>query len=203
MSPKFWERSTSVSQAIHHKKQIYTPLKSWETRLLRLLPDEASLPLRCELYPAALLAESGLGIPDEFYPVQYTALSYSWGWPERTSTITCNGEVLGIPPPLAAALKHLRSTKDPMWLWCDAICIHQEDLNEKAAQVKQMLRIFSKAERVVAWLGEPHPGTIDTLAAIPIFVGEKSGSTDGMSSLHFRDALSDVMRELLRRPWFP
>jgi hypothetical protein len=39
------------------------------------------------------------------------------------------------------------------YLWVDAICINQEDLHERAAQVKIMRRIYSTATRAFIWLG--------------------------------------------------
>jgi hypothetical protein len=38
-------------------------------------------------------------------------------------------------------------------LWVDAICINQDDLEERAIQVKRMGLIYRQASRVVAWLG--------------------------------------------------
>ncbi|KAF5699251.1 heterokaryon incompatibility domain-containing protein [Fusarium mundagurra] len=37
-------------------------------------------------------------------------------------------------------------------LWVDALCINQEDNVEKPAQVQEMGRIYSKAERVISWV---------------------------------------------------
>lgn len=37
--------------------------------------------------------------------------------------------------------------------WIDAICINQEDLNEKALQVSIMSQIYTNASTVIAWLG--------------------------------------------------
>ncbi|CAN9288346.1 unnamed protein product [Alternaria alternata] len=39
------------------------------------------------------------------------------------------------------------------YLWVDAICINQNDSAEKAFQVRNMLIIYEKAIRVIAWLG--------------------------------------------------
>lgn len=38
-------------------------------------------------------------------------------------------------------------------LWADAVCINQEDLNERTSQVELMGRIFASAHRVLAWMG--------------------------------------------------
>ncbi|KAF2239752.1 hypothetical protein EV356DRAFT_109915 [Viridothelium virens] len=39
-------------------------------------------------------------------------------------------------------------------LWADAICINQDDLDERSHQVSMMGLIYSKAKGVIAWLGE-------------------------------------------------
>jgi hypothetical protein len=38
-------------------------------------------------------------------------------------------------------------------IWADAICINQNDIDEKSAQVAMMDRIYSSATYVIAWLG--------------------------------------------------
>jgi hypothetical protein len=40
-----------------------------------------------------------------------------------------------------------------MFLWVDAICIHQADGEEKSQQVVNMLDVYRKAEHVHVWLG--------------------------------------------------
>ena len=37
--------------------------------------------------------------------------------------------------------------------WIDAICINQDDLNERAQQVNMMYNIYHQAEGVIVWLG--------------------------------------------------
>jgi hypothetical protein len=45
---------------------------------------------------------------------------------------------------------------DGFKLWVDAICINQDDLDERGRQVRRMREIYSTAWTVVAWLGEEH-----------------------------------------------
>jgi Heterokaryon incompatibility protein (HET) len=85
--------------------------------------------------------------------VQYDALSYIWGSPELKSRIQCNMTELQITESLRSALQHLRHHDNSRYLWVDAICIHQDDNKEKAAQVRNMMVIYRKAKVVVAWLG--------------------------------------------------
>jgi hypothetical protein len=40
------------------------------------------------------------------------------------------------------------------WFWVDALCIDQDDMVERANQVKLMRKIYQRAQVCVAWLGE-------------------------------------------------
>ena len=51
------------------------------------------------------------------------------------------------------------------WIWIDALCINQDDKEEKAIQVPLMGEIFSKAQSVFVWLGPDHDKlTLDILS---------------------------------------
>lgn len=57
------------------------------------------------------------------------------------------------------ALRDLRCEEQDQVLWVDALCINQDDKVEQGQQVQQMRSIYSRAKRVVIWLGE---ATYDT-----------------------------------------
>ncbi|KAI1852731.1 hypothetical protein JX266_002272 [Neoarthrinium moseri] len=92
---------------------------------------------------------------------KYTALSYTWGEAEPSITITVNGVRRGISSNLAAFLQQwidCRRNSSRIiyvngYLWIDALCINQEDEEEKSVQVSAMGRIFSSANATIAWLG--------------------------------------------------
>jgi len=84
----------------------------------------------------------------------YKALSYTWGDPNVTDTLTLNGVEVPKTTNLISALKRLRERKDVRDLWIDALSIDQSDLNEKNIQVGLMGKIYSRAEEVLIWLGE-------------------------------------------------
>ncbi|KAI2470040.1 heterokaryon incompatibility protein-domain-containing protein [Annulohypoxylon bovei var. microspora] len=46
-----------------------------------------------------------------------------------------------------------RAGDDPLLFWIDALCINQDDLQERAEQVKLMRRIYTTASMVCIWLG--------------------------------------------------
>jgi hypothetical protein len=48
---------------------------------------------------------------------------------------------------------HLRRDDENKVIWIDALCINQDDDEEKGIQVQMMDRIFQEAKRVAVWLG--------------------------------------------------
>jgi hypothetical protein len=112
-------------------------------RLLKILPGKASSIVECELQVVRL---------DKSPP--YEALSYVWGNPDPVDYIICNGQRKAVTPNLGVALKHLRLENKSRVVWIDAICICQDDVEERSQQVGLMRDIYSRTGRVVAWLGE-------------------------------------------------
>lgn len=88
----------------------------------------------------------------------YEALSYTWGSTKDREAIyvrNSDGEhwELLVTKNLALALRHLRCTMAKRTMWIDAICINQEDMQERNMQVQRMTSIYRLAHRVVVWLG--------------------------------------------------
>ena len=54
---------------------------------------------------------------------------------------------------LDEALRYLRRVDEKRTLWVDAICIHQDNLEERGRQVRRMAQIYSLTSRVNIWLG--------------------------------------------------
>lgn len=112
--------------------KLYTPIKPWQTRIIRLQPGQPEDPISCKLEVAELVCFEGIGLQDEQDLVGFEALSYSWGRPAFSSSISCNGIRFPVTPNLTDALLHFRLPKKERFLWVDAICINQVDLVEKA-----------------------------------------------------------------------
>jgi hypothetical protein len=157
-------------------KSLYRGLKPWQTRLLVLQAGDIHSPITCQLIEVDVIDGPGLGICETSEIANYEALSYAWGDPAVVCSVTCNGTQLGIALELATALQYLRSSKADRYIWCDAICINQRDLAEKAHQVKNMLRIFEKASLVIAWLGQPCPSSGRLCEALEL-VNDKNNQT--------------------------
>lgn len=87
----------------------------------------------------------------------YEALSYVWGNPDETQSIFCDDATFDITTNLSRALRYLRQEREPRNLWIDAICINQNDIPERNRQVSLMNAIYSRAIKVVIWVGEDDP----------------------------------------------
>jgi hypothetical protein len=59
---------------------------------------------------------------------------------------------MGVRRPLRQALTYIRHADRPRVVWADSLCINQDDLEEKSAQVMRMGSIYSQAH-VISWLG--------------------------------------------------
>jgi hypothetical protein len=123
------------------------PTEGQYIRLLHLLPGEHGHPISCKLSLANLDA---LEEP-------YIAVSYTWGPADIKHTIWLNGMMFSVRENLYELLHAFRQSDGGVRLWIDAICIDQSSLKERNHQVKRMGEIFSKAERVNAWLGFADP----------------------------------------------
>lgn len=94
---------------------------------------------------------------------KYQALSYAWEGTMRECPIYCDGKVLFVTKSCEGALRRLIYGKSSRLIWVDAICINQQDTQERNQQVSMMGDIYRKAEHVNVWLG---PGTAATDAAL-------------------------------------
>lgn len=122
------------------------------TRLLSLFPGQEDEPIR-----ASLLV---VDLEDPERP-QYEAISYTWGNDQAESQIDVNGQSITIRVNLYQCLSRLRPTTGnlPRLLWNDFLCISQNDLDEKAQQIRMLGRIFRSAEQVLVWVGEHNYGS--------------------------------------------
>ncbi|KAI0814470.1 heterokaryon incompatibility protein-domain-containing protein [Xylaria sp. FL0064] len=126
---------------------LYKRLPEGSVRLLRLLPHSDEHPgIKCQLFTCTLL-DSGNTHP-------YEALSYVWGHENNQQSIYIDNYQLSVRANLHAAMLHLQDRFMERIIWIDAICINQEDEDEKGQQVQSMAKIYAKANRVIVWLGE-------------------------------------------------
>jgi hypothetical protein len=130
----------------------YLPLSNNTTsiRLIILQPGDMAKPLCCDIFHVLL----------DNNP-KYEDLSYTWDIDTQLALpvlssylIKISNRFFHVAPNLYFALRRLRASDQPRTLWIDALCVNQEDNNEKGQQVQIMSKIYAKAERVVIWLGE-------------------------------------------------
>lgn len=85
---------------------------------------------------------------------QYEAISYHWGDLERRS-IELDGFMLHTTRSTESALRQVRRRDEVRCVWIDAVCINQDDLSERARQVKLMGKVFSNADQVLICIRDP------------------------------------------------
>ena len=87
----------------------------------------------------------------------YDALSYEWGDPIRSHSISVGGKRFGVTRNLWEALHNVRHPTEARMLWVDAVCIDQENIKEKEGQIPLMNLIYQRARRVLVSLGKHTP----------------------------------------------
>ncbi|PQE24049.1 heterokaryon incompatibility protein [Rutstroemia sp. NJR-2017a BVV2] len=111
---------------------------------------------------------------------RYVALSYVWGSPADKKTIIVNGVEMQITQNLHAALLELRRStwvRRGVNLWIDALCINQDDLDEREQQVKLMQEIYARAWQVVIFLGPKTSNTSSAYTALKWLAHEIGSDT--------------------------
>jgi hypothetical protein len=159
-------------------------------RLLHLLPNEdEAAPIQCELRNYSLQRLSTR-------THMYEALSYVWGSPHETLSIRVDRDLFLVTVNLHAALSRLRDHYIGRIIWVDAVCIDQTNLEERKQQVQLMAKIYSKAYRVVVWLGKEVADTEGALEDIRLAANEE----------YMERSKKDINRQaiiiLLQGPWF-
>jgi hypothetical protein len=83
----------------------------------------------------------------------YEAISYTWGNEKPSIEIIVDNATLKVTPAVSEILEYRHSFIGTKLFWIDSICINQSDDDEKSQQVTLMKQIYSRASRVVVWLG--------------------------------------------------
>jgi hypothetical protein len=173
-----------------------------EIRLVHLHPPEQfSSQVRCSILTTTL----------DNAP-EYTALSYCWGDASNRLTIELNDAGLFTTPNsclsttsnLYLALRQLRQTYNVRPLWVDAICINQDDQDERSSQVMLMRDIYERAEKTIVWLGE---AAENSELAIDLINAWADASEDFDAFLRhcpfaFEEKNWEAVKKLLERPWW-
>ena len=104
-------------------------------------------------------------------------------------------------PTLEAALKQLRLRNNSRILWIDAVCINQEEDEEKNHQVPKMAQIFSQATRVCIWLGTESTAAKAFIDRIINFNTFDQLFDEGRNPEQSSSDWASLYK-LMQRPWF-
>ena len=181
-------------------------------RLIYLLPAEPSTDIRMDIVHTRLTKED---VP------KYEALSYVWGESGTPEVINVGqqGDVtLAVTRNLYQALPYLRYRDRQRVLWIDAICIDQQNLEERGPQVERMGDVYSLADRVIVWLGPEDSTSVQAIQFLRTMASKvevdwitatmKPLSQDDADWVDMNKAPTHSKREvsaiyaLVMRPWF-
>ncbi|KAH4938344.1 hypothetical protein HBH74_056200 [Parastagonospora nodorum] len=168
-----------------------------EIRILTVLPGSTKDPVSCTLESASL----------DSLPV-YEALSYTWGNNDTKNPIQIDGKRFIAFGNAQDALVELRDAISPRRIWIDAICINQEDLEEKQHQILLMKAVYEKASRVVIWFPRPR-GNADLAVDLLNELNEQHDagthtvqSMQGIHRTRMRSSEWTALRDFLHHPWW-
>ncbi|KAL2200445.1 heterokaryon incompatibility protein-domain-containing protein [Corynascus similis CBS 632.67] len=186
-------------------------------RLLRIQQGEWFDDIICQLFESCADEEEG---------VPYRALSYTWGGcqhrpVEGLPRVLVDGHEIGLTENLYNALRHIRPRNRDLILWVDAICINQNNPQEKGHRVRHMGGIYKGAEEVLVWLGLGDDAS-DYLLGLVSWIESEATEASAMERRDRRAEhccrhmnrwransnkrvllrLNQAFRELLERPWF-
>ena len=186
---------------------------------MELHPGDSSVPLVCRL----------IRVPLDKAP-RYEALSYTWGHssdrftlyqePKESDRSDTPKTIFKITKGLYEALVQLRKESESRMLWVDAVCIDQENRKERGEQVKIMRQIYTRAARVLVWLGpedDETPVALQTITKVKNHIIARGLSFETLKSMKDEDPFSEmlgltehvldvksltILRQMYQRPWF-
>jgi hypothetical protein len=139
----YWTRKKVAERLNSSVRYHYMALTSpRQIRLLRILRRKPGHGLQCELVHVDLDNRPG-----------FEAISYTWRRQNSTENIILDGRRLAVTLAVYEIAKYLQSFTKEKFLWIDAVCINQPDMDEKNIQVPLTKDIFLHAFRVILWLG--------------------------------------------------
>lgn len=175
-------------------------------RLLRLHGGGLSNPeITCELFEVAYDKDhQNVVRSDDGTRIEYEALSWCWGREERDRAIRIrqggDDYRLAVTKELSLALKYLRHRHGNRILWIDAICIDQQNHEERNHQVQMMARIYNGARQACIWLGEDDNDSTKAIAFIHEIM--KLENFDTVSEKSENASKWQSLLLLMQRSWF-
>lgn len=145
-----------------------------EIRLLLLEPGCETDIVRCALEHTFL---------DRFPARPYETISYVCGDPNVKNTIILHDVEVEVPANSEAVLRRMRLPTTKRVLWIDAICIAQDNIDERSHQVGMMYLVYTNTVRNLIWLGEDDGHTAKALESMRIILAEIDAETQGSTDL--------------------
>jgi hypothetical protein len=105
------------------------------------------------------------------------------GKPEPAQTHRVNGALLWAPRSAARVLRRMRYEDRPRILWIDAICINQEDAEERSRQVAIMGHIYRRSTGNLIYLGVSNDSIDRGLQDIRSIYKEMMEETNGLENM--------------------
>jgi hypothetical protein len=108
--------------------------------------------------------------------------------------IQVNDSTQNVTLNLRTALEHLRQKHEDVVIWVDAVCIDQNNPEEKSDQVQIMTEIYASAKCTVVWLGPAGDGS-DELIGKCNKIGEELArpkAIDGMVVPNLVDLVAEL-----------
>ncbi|KAF4627649.1 hypothetical protein G7Y89_g10503 [Cudoniella acicularis] len=192
-----YAQGTKQAAEVETGSSFYEPLDTsrQEIRLLQIEPpqsDDCEETIKCTMIKDALVRQSG----------KFFALSYVWGDPGTTLPVVVNGHELTVTTNLVSCLQQLRNDykhhpgrfSPTQYLWVDAICINQMDIQERNSQVQLMGSIYRFAVTTLCWIGKESDNSslaIKSLRRISEHVGQIQEGEDDL--LWLQQGNTDIM----------
>ncbi|KAF7194375.1 Ankyrin repeat domain-containing protein 17 [Pseudocercospora fuligena] len=143
----------------HNPAEIYKRLNRCtdEIRLVRINSVDQAGRVACSIQSYSLLDAP-----------KYTALSYTWGRPDRDCSIDLGMHACPVRKNLLGFLRQAASSPrhSHELFWIDALCIDQDDQAERTHQVGLMSMIYRRADYVLVWLGPAHGNSKEALRGL-------------------------------------
>ncbi len=172
---------------LRYKYQLITEAEG--IRLIELQPSQdLAAPIQCNLIH---INPSVWKTHDIFN--YYIAISYVWGNPDKSNIIMVDGRYLGVTSNVNSALQDIRNEIYPLFLWIDAVCINQEDNEEKALQIGLMGEIYAGAQHTIIYLGPADDDSPEVLSLNKLRHGLYDTSDETLGSV--------LMKEWFTRVW--
>jgi hypothetical protein len=178
---------------------IHTPFRDPEAQI-RLLQLHAKTKTKC--------ISVSLKIWDIKDAPPYNAISYVWGPHSERQVVTVDGVCLPVRKNCFRALQQARRHYPESYVWIDAICINQLDLEEKSAQVAMMGMIYRKAALVLACIGRTDAFIQNSQAMYGTAIFQKTLLEESVTKKYKRmkngtESVMKVETSTMTHRWYP